>query len=187
MKAILIIAIIFLFLVIIVGFCSPHFLTNYFYPFFVSLTPLLLAYFAYSNYDVQQPKVNVNLMISNEKSDLAKKHFSDIKTKYLLIITVENIGRKTVSPIAIKSDKDNQTIFLFTDLDKNRTRRIHENSFSYMLKEGETYVNGVGLNNNQIKMIEGSNKIYLEDISKRKYFISKKILKEMKSHIIKYS
>ena len=167
---------------ILVEIICPSFLQKYVYPLSVVITSILLTVIAYLNYDMMQSKIYTKMIIFHESNDMGKQQLSNqsSETGFFLLIIIENSGKGIVNPMHISNNKK-QTLHLFTHQKEQGQKR----DFGYILKEGERYSHVQALNKHYLGVFKSSSALYVEDIRKRKYPISKKDLKEGKNTIKK--
>ena len=154
----------------------PSFLQKYIYPLSVVITSILLTVIAYLNYNMIQPNIHTKVVIFHKNSDIARQQFpnSVSETGFFLMVIAENAGRGVVNPKHISNSKGN-TLYLFNSVRKKNPRK---DPFGYILKEGERYVDThQELNKHYLKIFKESSSLYVEDIRRKKYPISKKDLR----------
>ena len=66
-----------------------------------------------------------------------------------------------------------------------REKNLKKDPFGCILKEGERYTDVQALNSYYLQVFKNSSALYVEDIGKRKYPISKKDLKKEQEYIRK--
>ncbi len=161
----------------------PSFLQKYIYPLSMVVTSILLTVVAYLNYTMMQPKIGVKVIVLHKDSDMMKQQFSDrqSETGFFLMIIAENSGRVVVNPMYIHNDKK-KNVYLFNSV---REKNQKKDPFGYILKEGERYTDVQALNPHYLQVFKKSSALYVEDIRKRKYSISKKDLKIGQKYIKK--
>ena len=161
----------------------PGFLQKYIYPLSMVVTSCLLTWIAYLTYNMAQPKINTTVWLLYKNDDIMKQQFPTLEseTGFFLMVIAENAGKGTVNSMRIHNNK-NQTLYLFNNL---RTQN-QKKDFGYILKEGErTPVDIQPLNPHYLQVFKQSSGLYVEDIRKRKYPVSKKTLKNGQKHIKK--
>lgn len=157
------------------------FLQKYIYPLSVVITSILLTVVAYLNYDMVQSKVHTQLILFHKSSDIAKKQFSQLssETGFFLMVIAENAGKGVVNTMHIHNNKKD-ALYLFNSVRENNPSK---DPFGYILKEGERYVDVQALNPHYLQVFKNSSALYVEDIRRKKYRISKKDLKRGKNTI----
>ena len=168
-------------LILIETIIYPSFLQKYIYHLGMVVASILLTMIAYLNYDMKQSTIHTKLIVFHKSDDIAKQQFPQLssETGFFLLVIVNNTGKVIVNPMHI-SNNQKQTLHLFTHQMKQEKM-----GFGYILKEGERYSNVQAINKHSLEIFKNSSVLYVEDIRKRKYFISKKDLKEGKKHIQK--
>ena len=145
----------------------------------VFLLSVLGLYISYRTYKLEFPnlEINVHLINTNTYKEILIKRgekIPQILHNLYLFVEIVNSGKRTVSPQFISTDKG-----VFTAFTK-------EGDFGYPLKENERYRNFYPLDENSIKKIKESKKIYIVDLADRKFFIKKKQSKKILGEINKY-
>ena len=159
----------------------PSFLQKYVYLLSVVITSILLTVIAYLNYNMTQSNIYTKVIIFHKNSDIARQQFPNLvsETGFFLMVIAENSGRGVVNPKHISNNKGN-TLYLFNSV---REKNPRKDPFGYILEEGERYVDTQMLNKHYLKIFKESSSLYVEDIRRKKYLISKKDLRTGQKYI----
>ena len=138
--------------------------------FLVSILGLVIAY---RTYKMELPALDVTLQII--KKDFYKKMLIDsnkpIPSQWenlYLLVQVVNTGKRIVTPAWICNDKKDKISAI-----------INDGNFGYPLEENKMYFSFHPLNENSIRNLKKAKKIYIEELSGRKYFLKNKQFKKI--------
>ena len=173
------------------NFFSLHFnlfLKESLYPFTTGLSTIVIALIAYQNYQMQLPKIEGKVILLHKNFPVAQNHFPNLKseTDFFLAFLVDNTGQRIVNIRCLKSDQE-EILYLVIDkntLNKNNTEKdVHQNSFGYVLEAGKCYKEMIPLTSHYLEIFKRSKRLYVVDISNRKYLLPTEDLIRGQAHI----
>ena len=148
----------------------------------ISLLFLFTLYVLYRAYKAGLPSLDIDLsLISRDtyREILEKKSLSEKASKLdhdlYLRVQMVNSGKRIICPTQVCDDKERKIITILT-----------ETGFEYVLKKDEEYSDVHPLNENAIKIIRESERLYVKDFAERKFSVPRKQFEIMLSEVNNY-